>query len=68
VENQTIQCDRDCQEGCIRPNDCPQQVHVSEAAKFMQETSLDRMHEIAEAARIKKMMAPPQWVIPDWPE
>ncbi|MEC4985179.1 MAG: hypothetical protein SAJ37_11815 [Oscillatoria sp. PMC 1068.18] len=44
----------------------PQDKEYSAAAsKFIGETSLDKMHEIAEAARMKKMMEPPQWVIPD---
>jgi hypothetical protein len=54
--------------GCIRPDRCLNQEHVQSASKFINETSLDKMHEIAEEARRKKMMAPPQWVIPEWPE
>jgi hypothetical protein len=64
----TINCDRGCVDTCAHPTDCPQQEFVSSASQFMSETSLDKMHEIAEAARMKKMMAPPQWVIPEWPE
>jgi hypothetical protein len=47
---------------------CPKKEFVEEASKFIGETSLDQMLEIAEAARIKKLMQPPQWVIPDFPE
>ncbi|WP_017314721.1 hypothetical protein [Mastigocladopsis repens] len=39
--------------------------HVEEASKFIQETSLEKMHEIAEAARLKKLMEPPKWVFPE---
>ncbi|NJM70129.1 MAG: hypothetical protein HC862_07780 [Scytonema sp. RU_4_4] len=38
--------------------------HVDAASKFIQETSLEKMHEIAEAARLKKLMEPPKWVYP----
>ncbi|ARV61228.1 hypothetical protein BZZ01_23765 [Nostocales cyanobacterium HT-58-2] len=39
--------------------------HVEAASKFIQETSLEKMHEIAEAARRKRLMEPPKWVYPD---
>ena len=39
--------------------------YVQEASKFINETSLDKMHEIAEIARRKKLTEPPKWVIPD---
>ncbi|KOP28109.1 hypothetical protein AMR41_01480 [Hapalosiphon sp. MRB220] len=41
--------------------------YVEEASKFIEETSLDKMHEIAEAARLKKLMEPPKWVFPEDP-
>jgi hypothetical protein len=68
LETTAVNCDRDCVNGCIHPDNCPNQAHVSSASKFINETSLDKMHEIAEEARRKKMLAPPQWVIPEWPE
>jgi hypothetical protein len=68
VETNTINCQEACINGCINPHNCLNQEHVESASKFISETSLDKMHEIAEAARRKKMMAPPQWVIPEWPE
>ena len=43
----------------------PQEDHLSKASKFINETSLDEMLEIAEIARRKKLTAPPKWVIPD---
>jgi hypothetical protein len=61
-----IDCATACQNGCIQPENCLAQQHVTEAASFIGETSLEEMHEIAERARIKKLSAPPQWVIPDW--
>jgi hypothetical protein len=42
-----------------------EQSYVEEASKFIQETSLEKMHEIAEAARLKKLMEPPKWVLPE---
>ncbi|MFB2771446.1 hypothetical protein ACE1AT_19480 [Pelatocladus sp. BLCC-F211] len=41
--------------------------YVEEASKFIEETSLDKMHEIAEAAKLKKLMEPPKWVFPEDP-
>jgi hypothetical protein len=68
VETKTINCGQDCKDGCAQPDNCQSEAHVESASKFINETSLDKMHEIAEEARRKKMMAPPQWVIPDWSE
>lgn len=42
-----------------------QEEHVEKASKFINETSLDEMLEIAEIARRKKLTEPPKWVIPD---
>ncbi|MBW4595864.1 MAG: hypothetical protein KME46_23930 [Brasilonema angustatum HA4187-MV1] len=38
--------------------------YIEAASKFIQETSIEKMHEIAEAARLKKLMEPPKWVYP----
>ncbi len=64
----TVNCAEACVNGCILGDKCPNKEYASQASKFMQETSLDKMHEIAEEARRKKLMQPPQWVIPDFPE
>lgn len=66
MESQTINCNEVCTNGCIQPDTCQNQAHIQSASKFISETSLDKMLEIAEEARRKKIMAPPQWVIPDW--
>ena len=42
-----------------------QDEHREKASKFINETSLDEMLEIAEIARRKKLTEPPKWVIPD---
>ncbi|AFZ14136.1 hypothetical protein Cri9333_3305 [Crinalium epipsammum PCC 9333] len=67
MEATTIDCAVACVNGCVLGDKCPKLEYVSEASKFMQETSLDKMHEIAEEARRKKLMEPPKWVIPDFP-
>jgi hypothetical protein len=64
----TVNCAEACVDGCILGDKCPNQEFVSEASNFINETSLDKMLEIAEAARIKKLTQPPQWIIPDFPE
>lgn len=64
----TINCAEACINGCILGDKCPNKEFATEASKFIQETSLDRMLEMAEEARRKKMTQPPQWVIPDFPE
>ena len=62
---QTVNCALECVNGCVLGEDCPNKEYAKEAGQFMQETSLDRMIEIAEEARLKKMSEPPKWVIPD---
>ncbi|HEY9668200.1 MAG TPA: hypothetical protein V6C91_15420 [Coleofasciculaceae cyanobacterium] len=64
----SVNCAQDCVNGCILGDKCPNKEYVAEASKFLNETSLDKMHEIAEEARRKKLMQPPQWVITDLPE
>ncbi|OKH11314.1 hypothetical protein [[Limnothrix rosea] IAM M-220] len=62
---QTVNCAVECVNGCVLGDDCPNKEYAKEASQFMQETSLDRMLEMAEEARMKKLTEPPQWVIPD---
>jgi hypothetical protein len=64
----TVNCAQDCINGCILGERCPNKEYAAEASKFLQETSLDKMHEIAEEARRKKLTEPPKWVIPDFPD
>lgn len=61
----TINCAEACVNGCVLGDKCPNLTFKDEAMKFVNDTSLDKMLEIAEAARLKKMMAPPQWVLPE---
>jgi hypothetical protein len=60
-----VNCAVDCINGCILGDCCPNQEYREEASKFIQETSLEQMLEIAEIARMKKLTVPPQWVIPE---
>ncbi|MGK7898835.1 MAG: hypothetical protein AB4372_35775 [Xenococcus sp. (in: cyanobacteria)] len=46
-------------------NQVSQDEHLEKTSKFINETSLDEMIEIAEIARRKKLTEPPKWVIPD---
>ena len=64
----TVNCAQACVNGCILGDKCPNLQYTAEASKVLKETSLDKMHEIAEEARRKKLMQPPQWVIPEFPE
>lgn len=64
----TVNCAEACVNGCILGDNCPHQKYVEETSKFIDDTALDKMLEIAEAALMKKRMAPPQWVTPDFPE
>ena len=63
--SQTVNCAVDCVNGCVLGDECPNKEYVKEASQFMQDTSLDRMLEMAEEARLKKLAEPPKWVIPD---
>jgi hypothetical protein len=63
-----INCAVECVNGCKLGDDCPNQEHLSQASKFIEETSLDQMLAIAEEAQRKKMMGvyeAPQWVYPE---
>lgn len=64
----TVNCAQDCINGCILGDECPHRDHASTASKFVKETPLDKMLEIAEEAVRKKRLQPPQWVIPEFPE
>jgi hypothetical protein len=65
MENTTVDCLTACVNGCILGDKCPHRKYAAMATKFIEETSVDKMHEIADEAFRKKMTAPPQWVLPD---
>lgn len=60
-----INCAEACVNGCVLGPRCPHLEHQESTSKFISETSLDKMLEIAEAARMKKMAEPPKWVFPE---
>ncbi len=60
-----VNCAVDCVNGCVLGDRCPNKEYQQEASKFIEETSLDKMLEMAEIARMKKLSEPPKWVIPD---
>ena len=65
MESTQINCKEACVNGCVLGDKCPNIEYREQTAKFIENTSLDKMLEMAEEARMKKMMEPPKWVIPD---
>jgi hypothetical protein len=65
MENTAINCAEACINGCVLGDKCPNLEYKSQAVSFVNDTPLDKMLEIAEAARMKKMTAPPKWVLPE---
>lgn len=65
---ESVNCAEACVNGCILGDKCPNREYAASMSKFIQNTSLDQMLEIAEEAVRKKRMQPPKWVIPDFPE
>lgn len=62
---QAVDCKTQCVNGCVLGDECPNTEYRANASDFIQNTSLDDMHAIAEAALRKKMEAPPKWVFPE---
>ena len=62
---QTVDCKTQCVNGCVLGDDCPNTEYQASASSFINNTSLDDMHAIAEEALRKKMEAPPKWVFPE---
>jgi hypothetical protein len=54
--------------GCVLGDKCPNREYAEQTSQFIEETSLDKMIEIAEEAIRKKRTQPPKWIIPDFPE
>ncbi len=61
----TVNCQVECINGCLLGDECPNKEYAQEATKFIENTSLDEMLEMAEIARMKKLTEPPKWVMPD---
>jgi hypothetical protein len=60
-----VNCAVDCVNGCVLGDRCPNKEYQQEATEFINNTSLDKMLEMAEIARMKKLSEPPKWVIPE---
>jgi hypothetical protein len=60
-----VNCSVDCVNGCVLEEECPNKEYAEEASQFSEETSLDKMIEMAEIARLKKLTQPTQWIIPE---
>jgi hypothetical protein len=63
-------CAVECVNGCKLGDQCPHREHQAEVAKFIEETPLSEMLEMAEAAIQRKRMAreveeAPKWVYPE---
>lgn len=66
-----INCEEACANGCVLGDKCPHKEYAAEASKFINNTSLDQMLDMAEEAVRKKQTQQSQqestteWVIPD---
>ncbi|MEG5061394.1 hypothetical protein QUB60_26655 [Microcoleus sp. A2-C5] len=67
VEN-TVDCAVACVNGCVLGDQCPKREYAAATSNFIENTSLDKMLEMAEEAIRRKRTEPPKWVIPDFPE
>ena len=61
----SIDCAQACVNGCVLGDKCPHLEFKEATSKFIAETSLDKMIEIAEERLRRKMMEPPKWVYPE---
>lgn len=68
-EPQSINCAEACVNGCVLGDQCPNEEYKNQASKFIEETSLDQMLEMAEAAIRRRMLErasePPKWILPE---
>lgn len=64
-----INCAVACVNGCVLGDDCPNLEHQEQTAKFIDETPLDKMLEMAEEAvqrkRTQRASEGPKWVFPE---
>lgn len=71
IQKSTIDCKTACVDGCVLGTDCPNGAYRADASSFIQNTSLEDMHAIAEEALRKKVAASsqapsePKWVFPE---
>jgi hypothetical protein len=60
-----VNCKVECVNGCVLGDQCPNREYAENTTEFINNTSLDKMIEMAEIAKRKKLTEPPKWVIPD---
>jgi len=65
VEPAQVNCAEMCKNGCILGDRCPNIEYRDQASKFIAETPLDQMLDIAEEALRRKMNEGPKWVFPE---
>lgn len=69
MEAENINCAEACVNGCVLGDKCPHLKYKEQASEFIQNTSLDKMLEMADEAVRRKMMErasePPKWVFPE---
>ena len=65
IVEQKINCAEACVNGCVLGDKCPNIEFRESTSKFIEETSLDKMLEIAEERLRKKITEPPKWVFPE---
>jgi hypothetical protein len=68
-ESMEINCAEVCKDGCILGDKCPNLKYTEEASKFIGDTPLDKMIEMADEAVRRRMLErasqPPKWVLPE---
>jgi iron only hydrogenase large subunit-like protein len=66
---QEINCAEACVNGCVLGDQCPNLEYKAQASQFIENTSLDKILEMAEESVRKKMLErasqPPQWILPE---
>lgn len=62
---QKINCAQACINGCVLGDKCPNIEFKEATAQFLEETSLDKMLELAEERLRKKRTEPPKWILPE---
>lgn len=60
-----VNCAEACVNGCVLGDKCPNTEYREATSKFISDTPLDQMLEIAEERLRKKLTQPPQWVFPE---
>ncbi|MEN9215832.1 MAG: hypothetical protein Q6K90_00760 [Gloeomargarita sp. HHBFW_bins_162] len=52
----TVDCATACVNGCVLGDNCPHREYLAAALKFVAETDLDRMVEVAQASAPQRML------------